>query len=95
MHPSVMALSTALILTLSSAAAAEAPAKAVETLPTDGFSGALHKQLAGNIAFSNAPIAADAASNAPLRTEFDLLKDPIYLRPFLANSLENLLGQQG
>lgn len=65
------------------------------TVPREeGFQGAIHRASAGKILFSRRPIPRGPKSRAGFTHRFRL-RDPIYLRPMLATSMENALRKAG
>ena len=86
------------LLTASCAFTLSAPVGAETTKPLpavkdNGFTGPVHQQYAGKFFFSTSKVSKSPALESST-TEFRL-KDPLFLRVFLAKSWENLVREKG
>lgn len=64
------------------------------TVQPEGFQSPIHRQSAGRVLFSKRPIPRGPRSRAGFTDRFTL-RDPIYLRPMLATSMDDALRKQG
>jgi len=89
----VCAAATVVALALPQATT-PASAQPLPRVKDEGFTSPIHKRFAGKIIFSKKRIPRGPRSTAGFTTDFTL-KDKIYLRPMLAESMGNTMRKNG